>query len=112
MKSTKAMRDRLRELSRKSGTDDYDRVVIMVVDDLEEILGSQYDAAEQAVDRMGWPEIHAYNKERAKGQSVHEDAGGYVMRCIGRLFGVKPRDEVVTYREAARAMVEKARATH
>lgn len=110
MKSTKAMRDRLRELSRQGGFDDYDRAAIAVCDDLEEILASQYDAAEQAVDRMGWPEIHAFNEERAKGQSVYEDAGGFVMRCIGRLFGVKPRDEVVSYQDAARAMIEKARA--
>ncbi len=112
MKTTKAMRDRLRELSRKDGSDDYDRVVVMVVDDLEEMLASQYDAAEQVISRMGWPEINAYHEERARGQSVYEDAGSYVMRCIGRLLGVKPRDEVVTYREAARAMIEKARATH
>lgn len=65
MKTTKAMRDRLRELSRKDGADDYDRVVVMVVDDLEEMLASQYDAAVPVISRMGWPEINAFHVERA-----------------------------------------------
>lgn len=112
MKTTKAMRDRLRELSKVRGADDYDRVVLMVVDDLEAILDSQHTAAEQAVDRMGWPEIHAFRAERAKGQSVFEDAGGYVMRCMRRLFGLpSPDTEVVSYQNAARAMVAEARRT-
>jgi hypothetical protein len=37
MKSTKAMRDRIRELS-NSERDDYDRAVLCVVDDLEVLL--------------------------------------------------------------------------
>lgn len=37
MKSTQAMRDRCRELS-KPHADDYDRAVICVIDDLEAIL--------------------------------------------------------------------------
>jgi hypothetical protein len=33
LKTTPAMRDRLRELSVKDGHDDYDRVVLMLLDD-------------------------------------------------------------------------------
>lgn len=112
MKSTKPMRDRLRELSRTDGHDDYDRAVLCVVDDLEAILASQYDAVEQAVDRMGWPEINAFNEERRKGQSIYEDAGGFVMRCMRRLFGLpSPDTTVISCQDAARAMVEQARKT-
>jgi len=66
-------------------------------------------ALEAAVGAMGWPEIHAYQDEMRKGQDVCEDAGGFVMRGLGRLFGVRPkRDEVLTYQKAAKAMIEKA----
>lgn len=59
-----------------------------------------------AIDEMGWPEIDAFNKEVSKGQDVCEDAGGYLLRCIGRLFGAKPeRDEVTTYKDAMKVMV-------
>lgn len=112
LKSTKPMRDRLRELSHADGHDEYDRAVLCVVDDLEAILASQYEAVEQAIDRMGWPEINAFNKERSKGQSIYEDAGGFVMRCMRRLFGLpSPDTKIVSYQEAARAMVEHARKT-
>ena len=62
----------------------------------------------EAIDRMGWPEIHAFHAELKKGQSVYEDAGGYMMRCIGRLFGVAPREEIVTYQQAVKAMLASA----
>ncbi len=64
-----------------------------------------------AIDEMGWPEINAFNEERAKGQSIYEDAGGYCLRFIGRLFGAKPKDAVVTYREAMTAMLAAAEST-
>lgn len=38
MKSTKAMRDRCRELTDGIGQDDYDRAVLCILDDLEEML--------------------------------------------------------------------------
>jgi hypothetical protein len=64
---------------------------------------------EAAIDRMGWPEIHAFNAEMRKGQSVYEDAGGYIMRGLRRLFGMpEKRDEIVTYQQAARAMIDAA----
>ena len=62
-----------------------------------------------AIDEMGWPEIDAFNKEVRRGQDICEDAGGFWLRCIGRLFGVKsPQDEVKTYRSAMNSMIRKA----
>ncbi len=64
---------------------------------------------EDAVDSMGWPEINAFNAELARGQAVLEDAGGYWLRAIRRLFGLSSgRDVVTTYRDAARALVREA----
>lgn len=64
---------------------------------------------EQAIGRMGWPEIHAFRAEMAKGQGVCEDAGGYLMRCYRRLFGLPQLDEeIISYQRAARAMVARA----
>lgn len=64
---------------------------------------------ERAVDRMGWPEINAFREELRKGQDYREDAGGYMMRAIRRLFGLPPPlTEVETYQQAARAMIAKA----
>lgn len=61
---------------------------------------------EAAVDRMGWPEIRAYQTELRKGQDIYEDAGGFFMRALRRLFGLpNPYSEVVTYQDAARAMI-------
>ena len=65
-----------------------------------ELLNS---AVEAAIDRMGWPEINAYHAELQRGQDVREDAGGYFIRAIKALFGIKGPDEIVTYQEAARA---------
>lgn len=59
---------------------------------------------EATVERMGWPEIRAFNEELRKGQSIFEDAGGYMLRAIRRLFGLSEQtEEVVTYQRAARA---------
>jgi hypothetical protein len=62
-------------------------------------------ALEEAIDRMGWPEIHAFEDELRKGQGVREDAGGFMLRAIKALFGLKP-DTVETYRNAMRAMLK------
>ena len=72
----------------------------------EAIEQAEREACERAIDRMGWDEIGAYNREMRKGQSVFEDAGGYLMRGLACLFGVKPKDEVVSYQDAARAMLK------
>ena len=69
------------------------------------------EVLERAIDRMGWPEIHAFQNELRKGQDIYEDAGGYLMRAIKALFGLKPRDPVLTYQDAARAMVAKHQET-
>lgn len=64
-------------------------------------------ALEAAVAGMGWPEIHAYRAEMRRGQSIYEDAGGYFMRGLRRLFGLPQIDEeVITYKRAAAAMIE------
>lgn len=68
---------------------------------------TEREAVEAAIDRMGWPEIHAFQDELRKGQDVFEDAGGFMMRAIRRLFGLpSSRPEVVNYQKAAKAMVE------
>jgi hypothetical protein len=64
-----------------------------------------------AIDRMGWPEINAFQDELRKGQSVDEDAGGFWLRAIARLFRLRRRrDPVVTYRDAARAALQQSEA--
>jgi len=73
------------------------------------LSGWEDAAVDRAIDRMGWPEIHAFNYALRSGQDVREDAGGYMLRAIKALFGSKPADPVLTYRAAARAMVELAR---
>ena len=63
------------------------------------------EALEQAIERMGWPEIHAFQDVLRNGQGVQEDAGGFMLRAIKALFGLKP-DTVETYRDAMRAMLK------
>ena len=58
-------------------------------------------------DDLGWPDIHRFYAELHKGQSVYEDAGGYILRAIMALFG-KKADPVVSYRNAAKALLEGA----
>lgn len=63
---------------------------------------------EATIDRMGWPEIHAFQAELRRGQDVCEDAGGFMLRAIKALFGIQPRNPVLTYQDAARAMIKEA----
>lgn len=82
----------------------------LYVRDGDTITMSQEEALEDAIDRMGWPEIHAFHAELRKGQDYREDAGGFMMRAIRRLFGLpQPALDVVNYQQAARAMVDAAR---
>jgi hypothetical protein len=75
------------------------------------VVLSEEEALEAAAERMGWPEIHAFHDELRKGQDYREDAGGFMMRAIRRLFGLpSPGSEVETYQDAARAMIAKAMA--
>lgn len=69
---------------------------------------SEQSTLERALDRMGWPEIHAFEAELRKGQDIREDAGGFMMRAIKALFGVQPRDPVQSYRTAAAALIAQA----
>lgn len=66
---------------------------------------------ERAIDRMGWPEINAFREELRRGQDIYEDAGGFWMRAIRRLFGLpSPYSVVVSHQDAARALVKRAAA--
>ena len=66
---------------------------------------SERDVLERAIDRMGWDEINAFHAELRHGQGVREDAGGFFMRAIRRLFGLPQPDPVENYRDAARRLV-------
>jgi len=80
-------------------------IAVKIAESIEE---AESKACERAIDRMGWDEINAFNAEFHTGQSVYEDAGGYFLRALGRLFGVKPCNEVVSYQNAARAILKTA----
>ena len=56
-------------------------------------------------DHLGWPDINRFHDELHKGQCVYEDAGGYMLRAIMALFG-KKADPVLSYRDAARALLQ------
>jgi hypothetical protein len=82
---------------------------VLAGDTIKALLADRDAGLEAAIDRMGWPEIHAFQDELRRGQDVFEDAGGFMMRAIRRLFGLpSPYSEVTTHQQAARAMVEKA----
>lgn len=72
---------------------------------------TEAEVLDAAVERMGWPEIHAFQNELRRGQDIREDAGGFWMRAIRRLFGLpSPYSEIETYQQAARRMVAEASA--
>lgn len=76
------------------------------------ITMTEEEVLEAAIDRMSWPEIHAFQNELRKGQDYREDAGGFMIRAIRRLFGLPAASwGVVNYQQAARAMIEKAKAS-
>lgn len=56
-------------------------------------------------DDIQWADIDRFNAVLRDGQDHREDGGGFFARAIMALFGKKP-DPVVTYRGAARAMLE------
>lgn len=71
-----------------------------------DMLDLEKSILDRAVDRMTWDEINEFNAEIRKGQDVREDAGGYMMRCIRRLFGrADPPTEIESYQSAARRMM-------
>lgn len=81
----------------------------MAVQIAEAIEAAELWAVERAISKMGWPEIKAYEAEWNKGQQ-DDDAGGYFIRCLSRLFGVKRplRAAADLHRAGMRAMVKKA----
>ena len=82
---------------------------VLAGDAIKKLLAERDAGFEAAIDRMGWPEIHAFQEELRRGQDIYEDAGGFIMRAIRQLFGLpSPLSEVTTYQDAARAMVAKA----
>ena len=54
---------------------------------------------------LGWPDIRRFDAEIAKGQGIHEDGGGYFIRAIKALFGIKV-DPVESYQQAAKRLLE------
>lgn len=70
---------------------------------------SEQEILECVVDRLGWPEINAFNTELRKGQSVYEDGGGYFIRAMRRLFGLPKKDEeVINYQQALKSALARA----
>ncbi len=62
-------------------------------------------------EKLGWSEIKAFNAELHRGQSIFEDAGGYFIRCILALFGIKKPDaKVVSYQDAVKALLTESEA--
>ena len=74
----------------------------------EAIDEAEQQACERAIDRMGWKEIDAFHAELKRGQDMREDAGGYMLRCIRRLFGLSGPATVTTYQDAARVMCKES----
>lgn len=72
---------------------------------LQKTQSYEFHVLNDALNRIGWPEIHKFQEELRKGQAVDEDAGGFMLRCIKRLFRIKRRDPVLTFQEAARSML-------
>lgn len=64
------------------------------------------------VEELSWDELHLYFAELRKGQSIREDAGGYFIRCIKRLFGYPVADEeIITYQKALSALIQPSTST-
>lgn len=83
--------------------EEYGATPFSAVQIAEAIESAERRAIEAAIDRMGWNEIDAFNAERMRGQSIYEDAGGFMLRCFRRLFGLPPMPDrdVVSYQQAA-----------
>lgn len=58
-------------------------------------------------DHLGWPDIRRFETELRRGQRIHEDGGGFFMRCVMTLFGKRP-NPVETYQDAARRLLQEA----
>lgn len=62
---------------------------------------------EYVVGRLSDEQLRAFWAERAKGQSVYEDAGGYLVRCYAAMLG-EPTEEPYTYGQAASDLIARA----
>ncbi|WP_435008076.1 hypothetical protein P12x_005346 [Tundrisphaera lichenicola] len=53
---------------------------------------------------MGWEQINAFHRELRRGQ-VEDDAGGFILRAIGKLMGARGRyDHLEPYKNGLLAM--------
>lgn len=53
---------------------------------------------------MGWEQINAFHRELRRGQA-EDDAGGYMLRAIGKLIGARGRyDHLELYKRGVKAM--------
>jgi hypothetical protein len=74
---------------------------------VELLLEKRRAALADAMAEIGWAEIEAFEAALKRGQDVREDAGGFFARALRRLFGLPPPpDPLMTYRDAARALVD------
>lgn len=58
-------------------------------------------------DHLCWDDIHAFKDELRKGQDYREDAGGFFVRALKALMGIRT-DPVVTHQDALKAMLRAA----
>lgn len=85
-----------------------DKILRKIFDSPGKYVTTEKRILELAIDRMTWEEINAYHQELQRGQDVTEDAGGYFLRAIRRLFGLgTTKESVETYKSATMKMVER-----
>lgn len=64
-------------------------------------------AMETVFGRLGDGALLLYRIEASKGQSVHEDCGGYLLRCYRAMLGL-PVEAPYTYRQAVTDLLDRA----
>ena len=82
-----------------------DAIGYLAVQIAEAIDVAEGRGCERRIEKMGWREINAFHEELRRGQSVYEDAGGFFLRRVRKLFGISSNATVVTYQDAARALI-------
>lgn len=66
--------------------------------------GKVEEVVNALIEEMGWEEIDRFNAEFRVGQA-EDDAGSYMLRCIGKLFGATGRyDHLKQHKRAAKAL--------
>lgn len=115
--TTQAMRDRLRELSNVDGRDDYDRVVIMLLDDHECLLSELMDGRLALVPRVApdaafdaaWDTLRADRYSHIRTRISMHDARGLFRAVWSSMVGaVNPNEAEISarLREAAAKLVK------